>query len=117
VSAEALLSMAADAEFGLPSSAVAGLRTVLAQHAPVRRAVIYGSRAKGNHRPGSDIDLTLDAPGLEFSEFLQIEQEIDDLMLPYRIDLSRLDDIEAGPLRDHIARVGLTFWERTACGL
>lgn len=100
-------------EFGLPPEALARLRAVLARHASVCRAVIYGSRAKGNHRPGSDIDLTLDAPGLDFPEFLCIEQEIDDLLLPYQVDLSRLVDIEAAPLLDHITRVGRTFWDRS----
>jgi predicted nucleotidyltransferase len=111
-----LLPARTGSEFGLSAGTLAKLRAVLARHAPVQRALIYGSRAKGNFRPGSDIDLTLDAPGLDFAEFLRIEQEIDDLLLPYRVDLSRLDDIEAGPLRDHIDRVGLSFWARDASG-
>jgi predicted nucleotidyltransferase len=97
-------------EFGLSARTLARLRWVLQRHPAVTRAVVYGSRAKGNHRPGSDIDLALDAPALAWSEFLQIEQEIDDLLLPYHVDLSRLADIEDGPLRDHIARVGRVLW-------
>lgn len=100
------------ATFGLPATTLARLRALLAQHAAVRRAIIYGSRAKGNYRPGSDIDLTLDAPDLPFAEFLRIEQDIDDLLLPYQVDLSRLADIEPGPLREHIERVGQIFWAR-----
>lgn len=100
--------------FGLPATTLARLREVLARHAALRCAIIYGSRAKGNYRPGSDIDLTLVAQDLAFAEFLRIEQEIDDLLLPYQVDLSRLEDIEPGPLREHIERVGQVFWERTA---
>ena len=98
-------------EFGLPPIAVEGLRGVMLKHPRVRRAVIYGSRAKGNYRPGSDIDLALDAPDLPFAELLQIEQEIDDLLLPYETDLALLAQIESPPLREHIARVGKTLWE------
>ncbi|MEX8519478.1 MAG: nucleotidyltransferase domain-containing protein [Leptothrix sp. (in: b-proteobacteria)] len=102
----------APTEFGLPATTVARLRVVLAKHPSVFRALIYGSRAKGNYRPGSDIDLTLDAPELSFAEFLRIEQDIDDLLLPYQVDLSRLADIEQGPLREHIERVGRVLWAR-----
>ncbi|MEX8523378.1 nucleotidyltransferase domain-containing protein [Leptothrix ochracea] len=82
------------------------LRSVFNRHPKVLRVLVYGSRAKGNYRPGSDIDLSLDAPELSFAEFLKIEQEIDDLLLPYHVDLSRFADIEVGPLREHIERVG-----------
>ena len=44
--------------FGLPEHAVDKIRQVLAAHPEVERAVVYGSRAKGNYRNGSDIDLT-----------------------------------------------------------
>jgi predicted nucleotidyltransferase len=49
--------------------------------------VLYGSRAKGNYRPGSDIDLTLLGESLNLTELQKIELELDDLMLPYKIDL------------------------------
>lgn len=97
-------------EFGLPVHMLERLRQVLQRHPAVARAVVYGSRAKGNFRAGSDIDLVLDAPTLSWSEFLCIEQEIDDLLLPYQVDLSRWADIEDGPLQDHITRVGRVLW-------
>jgi predicted nucleotidyltransferase len=93
-------------EFGLPGAALSGLRGVLAAHPKVVRALVYGSRALGRERPGSDIDLALDAPTLPFAELLQIEQEIDDLLLPYEVDLALLSHIESTDLLDHIARLG-----------
>ena len=101
----------ADASFGLSPTATALLRDVLAAHPGIQRAIIYGSRAQGNFRPGSDIDLALDAPDLAFDEFLRIEQALDDLMLPYRIDLSLLTHIDNPALREHIARVGRPLWQ------
>jgi len=99
------------ANFGLPVAAIAAMQRVFAQHPGIRQAIVYGSRAKGNYRPGSDIDLTLDAPTLAFGEFLQIDQALDDLMLPYRIDLSLLAQIDNQDLRSHIARVGKVLWQ------
>ena len=98
------------AAFGLSPATLTSLRTVFEAHASVRRVIVYGSRAKGCARPGSDIDLALDAPGLPFAEFLHIEQELDDLDLPYELDLALLDQIESADLRDHIDRVGQLLW-------
>ena len=97
--------------FGLPVAATAAMQRVFAQHPGIRQAIVYGSRAKGNYRPGSDIDLTLDAPTLAFAEFLQIDEALDDLMLPYRIDLSMVGQIDDPDLRSHIARVGKVLWQ------
>ena len=72
---------------GLPATAVEKIQGVFASHPRVAKAVLYGSRAKGNYRNGSDIDLTLHGENLDFSEMVRIENELDDLLLPYMIDL------------------------------
>jgi uncharacterized protein len=77
--------------------------------------VVYGSRAKGNYKPGSDIDITLfPAPGttIDHRELGDIEEEIDDLLLPYMVDLSVFDHIDNAALREHIERVGRVLYER-----
>ena len=66
---------------------------------------LYGSRAMGRHRPGSDIDLTLLAPGLGHHDRLRLMAALDDLLLPWSIDLSLLHELPE-PLRQHVARVG-----------
>ena len=64
--------MTATIDFGLSARTLDQLRGVLSRHTGIQRAIVYGSRAKGDFRPGSDIDLTLDAPGLMFDELLRI---------------------------------------------
>lgn len=106
--------MTADA-FGLSAATIEKICAVLARHPAVARAVIYGSRAKGNHRPGSDIDLTLHAAAareIDHRELAAILDEIDDLLLPYTVDLSAFDQLEHPPLREHIERVGQVFYQR-----
>ncbi|MDZ4187434.1 MAG: nucleotidyltransferase domain-containing protein [Hydrogenophaga sp.] len=107
--------MNADTSFGLSPATLQKIRHVLAQHPPVVRAVVYGSRAKGNYKPGSDIDLTLyAAPGtpIDHRELGDIEEEIDELLLPYMVDLSAFDQIDNPALREHIERVGRVLYER-----
>ena len=97
---------------GLPAGTVAKIHGVLSRHAEVERAILYGSRAKGNFRPGSDIDLTLVGDGLSERIRGQIDEELDDLLLPYELDLSVLDRITHAELLDHIRRVGVVFYEK-----
>jgi predicted nucleotidyltransferase len=97
---------------GLPESAVARIGQVLAAHPAVERAVLYGSRAKGTHRPGSDIDLTLFGESLTARDLGGIADALDELLLPYTIDLSLYAALDHPGLRDHIDRVGVVFYER-----
>jgi predicted nucleotidyltransferase len=96
---------------GLPTATVAKIHDVLSRHPEVEEAILYGSRAKGNFKPGSDIDLTLTGPGLNERIRGQIDEELDDLLLPYEIDLSLLATLTHADLLDHIQRVGVIFYE------
>ena len=99
-------------DFGLSSRARNLLGSAFAAESRISRALIYGSRAKGNYRPGSDIDIALDAPHMTYSDCLSFATTLDDLMLPWRIDLSLLHQIDNPALLDHIARVGKPLWTR-----
>jgi predicted nucleotidyltransferase len=95
---------------GLPDKAVAKLLSVFAAHPHVEQVILYGSRAKGNYRPGSDIDLTIVGNAVDWQELLRIDNEIDDLLLPYKWDLSLLRQIDNPDLLEHIRRVGVVFY-------
>lgn len=97
--------------FGLPLASVDALRAVLARHARVQRVDVYGSRAMERFRPGSDIDLALRGDALTDADLLAIDREIDELDLPWKIDLSIYDKIDDAALRDHIDRVGRALYE------
>jgi uncharacterized protein len=97
--------------FGLKETTIKKIQGVLARYPEIEKAVLYGSRAKGNYRNSSDIDLTLVGDGLTHNQLLRIETEIDDLLLPYKMDLSLHRQIENPSLLEHIARVGITFYQ------
>ena len=99
--------------FGLDQSVIARIRDVLAQFPEIERVVIYGSRAKGTYKPGSDIDLSLVGKAITEDRLLRLENRLDDLMLPYEIDLNRFDTLQNEALIDHIERVGQVFYERS----
>lgn len=95
--------------FGLDESTRRKVKQVLDQHHDIDEVVIYGSRAKGNYRPGSDIDISLKGEGLTLEKLNQIVHEIDDLDLPYRFDISIYQQIDNIELVEHIDRVGVLF--------
>lgn len=99
-------------DYGLPVAALQAIRGVLAAHPGVEAAILYGSRALGRERPGSDIDLTLQGAGLQHRDLLDIELALDDLLLPWKIDLSLLAHIDNPSLLEHIHRVGQKLYER-----
>jgi len=101
-------------DFGLSQQALDALRALFATCGPVRRAIVYGSRAKGNFREGSDIDIALDAPDLPFDALLRLSTQIDDLMLPWQVDLAVVSQIDNPDLLAHIDRVGKVLWQRPA---
>ncbi|AOE83173.1 nucleotidyltransferase domain-containing protein [Pseudomonas sp. TCU-HL1] len=99
-------------EAGLPAQAIQAMQQVFSQFPAVQEAVLYGSRAIGTYRPGSDIDLTLKGEKLTYQDLLDIELALDDLLLPYKIDLSLYRHIDNPVLVEHIARVGKVFYSR-----
>jgi uncharacterized protein len=98
-------------KYGLPDHTVNQICAVLAQYPQVERTVLYGSRAKGNFKPGSDIDLTLFGQDLSQKLCATIAEALDDLLLPYSIDLSVFADLKHPELEAHIQRVGVVFFE------
>lgn len=95
---------------GLSSEIQNKINSIFKKHAKIEKVILYGSRALGNYKNGSDIDLSIYASLLNLKDLLQIQNEIDDLLLPYKVDLSLIHLIDNHQLIDHIKRVGLVFY-------
>ena len=98
--------------FGLSDKTIAEIKKIFAKFPLVEKVIIYGSRAKGNFRSGSDIDLTLFGEGLNSDILLQINREFDESFLPYKFDLSIFAQLENQDFIDHIKRVGIIFYTK-----
>ena len=100
--------------FGLKETFIDRINQVLAHYPQVDKAILYGSRAKGNYKNGSDIDLTLQGGSdLTLKVLYRIMDELDDLLLPYIIDLSIFDMISDADVIEHIQHVGVTFYDKS----
>jgi len=100
-------------DFGLHADTISSaIVETISKYANIQKAVIYGSRAKGNYKPGSDIDIALYADDLNLNQVNEISVALDDLMLPYIFDLSIYNKIKNKDLLEHIDRVGKPIFER-----
>jgi predicted nucleotidyltransferase len=103
-------------DFGLPDTTLAAIRQILADFPAVEKAVLYGSRATGTYRHGSDIDLTLVGDGLDFRILGEIAARLEESPIPYQVDLSLWNQLDHTGLREHIERVGVVFYRRVDDG-
>jgi nucleotidyltransferase substrate binding protein (TIGR01987 family) len=98
--------------FGIEEEIFDQLIEVLRNNPIVEEALIYGSRAKGVYKPGSDIDLVLKGENLSMEALNRIALAFDNLLIPYSIDLSIYHHIENPDLLEHIERVGKMVYQR-----
>ena len=97
-------------EFGLKDNEINALRETLASIPEVEEAIIYGSRARGTNKVASDIDITLKGRGLTYLQLALLDAKIDDLYLPYFVDLSLFSMIKNADLIDSIEREGQVLY-------
>lgn len=107
---EALQPLATRAN--LPVAALEQIYAALAKEATVQRALLYGSRARGTAKNTSDIDIALDGDTLSLAHKARLEQALDDLLLPWKIDLCLLSSVDNADLLANIQQDGLVLYQR-----
>ena len=94
-------------EYGLSIRTLNTLSAIFCKHSGIKQVILYGSRAKGNFRAGSDIDISIKTD-VSFSrtDLLRIGNDFDDSDLPYFVDVSIYNKLSNTDLKAHIDRVG-----------
>ncbi len=98
--------------YGLSEETIRRIIEVFSSYVEIEAAALYGSRAKGNFKPGSDIDMVLKGPELNLKLLNKISIDLDDLLLPYTFDLSLYHQINNPDLIEHIKRVKKVFYKK-----
>ena len=97
-------------KFGLKDVEISALCNVLASVPEVEEAIIYGSRARGTNRISSDIDITLKGSNLTYLQLALLDAKIDDMYLPYFVDLSLFSMLRNTDLIESIEREGKVLY-------
>lgn len=100
--------------YGLGEHNLAMIKEAIACDKNIERAIIYGSRAKGNYRTNSDIDITLEGSNLGLSNLARLDERLDDLLLPWRFDLSIKSRLANAALIAEINKYGKVIYSANA---
>jgi predicted nucleotidyltransferase len=99
-------------KYGLSDNTLETLNSFFQKHKGIDKVILYGSRAMGNYRQGSDIDITLITGGdFHVEDLLALEGDLDESNLPYLFDISIFNKLKNANLVDHINRVGKVLYE------
>ncbi len=98
-------------KLGLLDTDMEAIVSVLSQQPKVEKAFVFGSRANGNFKNGSDIDLALKGVDLDFDTLSQISYQLnEETKMPYKFDVLNYYTIKEPSLKDHIDRVGAEIY-------
>ena len=101
-------------EFGLNDTDLAYIIAVIGDFEEIEKAVIFGSRAKGNYKTASDVDIAVFGKNISFSSIAHLHSRLEEEgPLPYFFDIVDYTHSTHKELKDHIERVGKTIFERT----
>ena len=96
---------------GLEAIVFEKMNTIFSKYHEIESVELYGSRAMGNYKTASDIDLTLKGT-IDLSLQFKIEFDLDDLMFPYKFDISIYNKISNQEFLEHIKRVGIVIYKK-----
>ena len=97
--------------FGIYPKSYNEILQIIEKYPSIEKVVIYGSRAKGTQREGSDIDITLFG-NISQKDLSDLRNDLDDSYIPYMLDISIYDKLNSGSLKEHINRVGKVFYQK-----
>lgn len=98
-------------EFGLKEFDLNYIREKLSEFNEIEKAIIFGSRAKGNYKPGSDIDIAIIGENISFDTVSRLHSLLEDQgPLPYLFDIVDYIHLKHDELRSHIDRAGKVIY-------
>lgn len=100
--------------FGLSDTVIDEIRNIFESYSNIEEVLIFGSRAKGNYRTGSDIDLAAKGDAITFDQLMDINLKIENLGLLYKVDVLSYEEKKGTPIGDHIDRVAKVFYKKTS---
>ncbi|WP_363320910.1 nucleotidyltransferase domain-containing protein [Desulfobacula sp.] len=96
--------------FGIEKHIIKMILSEMSNHSEVCDIIIFGSRAKGNFKKGSDIDLAIKGKNISFELVAGLKTSFNQkLLIPYHVDIVHYESISNKDLIDHIDRIGISL--------
>ncbi|SFH70244.1 Nucleotidyltransferase domain-containing protein [Tindallia magadiensis] len=82
------------------------------KHPEIKEVILYGSRAMGNHKKGSDVDLALVGEEVTQKVLRKVYDDLnEELPLPYFFDVLIYHEITNQELKKHIDNLGKSIYK------
>ena len=100
-------------KYGLLTTDIEKIISIFKSNSKIENVILFGSRAIGTYKPGSDIDIAIKGTDIKLNDILNINAELDHLSSPYKFDIVIYSRITESALTDHIKRVGISLFKRS----
>ncbi|OGO77590.1 MAG: DNA polymerase III subunit beta [Clostridiales bacterium GWB2_37_7] len=100
-------------QFGISEKSFNLILEAFVQYAEIEEVVIFGSRAKGNYKNGSDIDLAIKGSNCNASLAMNASAYMNEkLPIPYMVDVVDYSSLQHKDIKEHIDRIGITIYNK-----
>jgi len=101
--------------YGISKYSYERILHLLKQYPEIKEVTIFGSRAIGKDKNGSDIDLAISGESVSSNLIYKLKIIFNErLPIPYKVDIVHYDTLAHEGLKDHIRRKGKTFYSGKA---
>ncbi|MGE0079305.1 MAG: restriction endonuclease subunit S [Bacteroidales bacterium] len=98
--------------FGLKDTDYKLIKNVFQQFPKIHEVIVFGSRAMGTEKPGSDVDLALKGSDIKLDDILKLKHKLEELPIIYDFDIINYATINTPALVEHIDRHGIQFYKK-----
>ncbi|MDR2557174.1 MAG: nucleotidyltransferase domain-containing protein [Bacteroidales bacterium] len=99
-------------KYGLNPRDMQTITGILRKYAGIKKAVLFGSRAKGAYHSGSDIDIAIVDGNIDYQTLIKIKNDMEDSSLPYNADVVNFSTLSNSALKEHILRTGKVLFRQ-----
>lgn len=101
--------------FGLKDNDYKLIKNVFHSISKIEEVIVFGSRAMGTEKPGSDVDLALKGNDITLNDILKLKHQLEELPIIYDFDVINYHTINTPALTEHIDRHGILFYKKEQC--
>ncbi len=101
-------------DFGLPKGRRERIIEVLVRFSSIKEVIVFGSRALGTSKLGSDLDFAIIGDNITYTDLLRLQRALDELPYGYSYDILDYNKIELPALKMHIDNFGVSFYKKQA---
>ncbi len=99
--------------YGLLERDVYYIKYALRAFPEIEKAILFGSRALGNYKQGSDVDIALVGKKVDSHIINKLSARLnEELPIPYHVDVLNYATISNQKLKEHIVQYGIEMYRK-----